>query len=239
MSLLSAEQRSLLASVHEQLDAQGLSHLLSLDRSSLGLCYDNLTPTSAAAASTSSGASLSVASSLAAIHPRTPYDPAISAVQYVPPSARPFSPHEKALGHHKITRQTAADQILYHPPDGVVEYPQSGGLATSVMHIFPISPTSPRNPRDDFQYSFDKGHGAHENKTCPILQGSDGSPVLCREWHGTCKSDSFTCATLTILYRCLSQNVLVLPRLRRYRSAAHSPRARIRRYSKASLLEDL
>ncbi|KZV84152.1 hypothetical protein EXIGLDRAFT_776848 [Exidia glandulosa HHB12029] len=211
MSLLSAEQRSLLASVHEQLDAHGLSHLLLLDRSSPSLYYDNSAPTSATAASTSSGASLSVASSLAADHPRTPYDPAISAVRYVPPSARAFSPHEKALGHHKITRQTAANQILRHPPDAVVEYPQSGDLAGSVMHVFPISPTSPRNPRDDFQYSFDKGHGAHENKTCPILQGSDGNPVLCREWHGTCKSILSTCATLTILCRCLSQDVFVLP----------------------------
>ncbi|KZV80129.1 hypothetical protein EXIGLDRAFT_781386 [Exidia glandulosa HHB12029] len=180
MAEFSAQQRAALAAAHAQLRDVGLSHLLDTTVLSTSAHTTPLTtsvPTAHTVQPSLPSSDSDPPPNLAVLYPH----PAILATRHRPPPATVLSAYDIALGLNKITRESSAYALILHLPNHIVEFPQSGSSANErIAHIFSVDPDAIYHPKDDFQYSFDKGHGAKENKICQLLRDGTGTPVLCR-----------------------------------------------------------
>ncbi|KAJ8591473.1 hypothetical protein M405DRAFT_735014, partial [Rhizopogon salebrosus TDB-379] len=120
--------------------------------------------------------------------------PTITGARYIPPPARPFTEDDRKWERHHITCKTSAHAVIEHPVGAIVEYPQTGQLATeSVAHIFHVNPSSfshVLHPKSSFQYSLGDGHGGRMIGQCLMLRDAEGNPVPCTNLKTSCKSES-------------------------------------------------
>jgi hypothetical protein len=126
-------------------------------------------------------------SSRASSRPSTPSyarystpSPAVSASRYLPPPARLFTQDEIKQRLYKINSKLSVHQIINHPPDAIVEYPQTGESEdVGIAHVFPINPDAFENPKSSFQYSLGDSHGGRPSVTCSLLTDDKGKHVSC------------------------------------------------------------
>ncbi|KAF8122014.1 hypothetical protein EV363DRAFT_1405257 [Boletus edulis] len=114
--------------------------------------------------------------------------PAVLASHYEPLPSRPFDEADRSQGLHKVMCEKAADRIVEHPRDVIVEYPETGNaLGVAVAHIFNVDPNAFCHPRLNFQYSLGDGHGGRDEVICKMLRSVSGKPVVCSKLRTTCR----------------------------------------------------
>ena len=170
---LSSDQRAALAQAQAILEGVGLS-----PDSDLESIFSSSRPSSRLSSrlSTPSNARYSTPS------------PAVSASRYLPPPARSFAQDEINQWLYKINSKLSVDRIVIHPPDAIVEYPQTGeSKDIGIAHVFPINPDAFENPKSSFQYSLGDSHGGRPGVRCSLLTDEKGEQVSCTQTFLSCR----------------------------------------------------